>query len=150
MAVIDLFTLPNVKIKSASIAMGVSQPDLIFSYEDALNDDAPTCAMDDIVLIKKDGAIIYKGIVRKKVHSLASESFEVSVVGSEFVIASAPWTAINFAYNDASSPCGQRAINCTISQALDFEYTQNMSGPQTWFSSIDVPTAVGNLLCGPT
>lgn len=153
MAVIELNALPQGAIKNGSLNMG-TQNDLSFVYVSALHDESPV-AVDDIVILKKwnpatsSQDIIYKGIVRKCPRGLSNEEFLVECVGAEFALESQPWEAVNFSYNDIGT-CGARAIDQTIEQALQFEFNENATGPQDWFTDIVFPSSVGDLLCSAT
>lgn len=148
MAVIEL-TANNtaLKITAGSIGFGFN-PELNVVINTALF-DTPIAEGDTVIYRVNPAVIKFKGIVRVIERDLVSETAQVICYAAESALEAKEWTPTHTAYNK-DVLCRHNLLNATIADVIEAEFTNNDTGPQTWFSSIEAPAGVLALIAGPT
>jgi len=133
-------------LTSGSIGFGFN-PELSVTINTALF-DTPIAEGDTVIYRVNPDVIKYKGIVRSIERDLVSETVSISCYAAESALEAKVWTPTHAAYNK-DILCRNNLLNATIADVIAAEFTNNVTGPQSWFSSIEVPASVLTLISGP-
>jgi hypothetical protein len=147
MAVIDICKTPGVTLTSASLGFGF-HGEMTLDINTALFDSVIN--VNDIVLYRVNPSkIIYKGIVRKVPRTLKNERASIQCVAAENILEAQTWEPTYEAYNKVLISRRQ-LLNAKISDVIAAEFTNNDTGPQDWFTDIEVPSTIADLIVAPT